>query len=1341
MAAYHLPPPTPLEIHDAQTSEKWKKFKAAWTNYALALELDGKSQAVQVATLLTVIGEDAREVYSTFSNWDAEGDEAKLDPVLAKFEQYCRPRRNVPFQRYCFNRRQQEAGETYEQYRTTLRKMAQECEFGTITPDEILRDRLVFGVRDDKVRERLLREPNLTLAKTDELCRAAESMQVQMKVVGDGDNTVVHAIKADKQQWPSGTSKPEASHKPTRDCWNCGRRHQFYKKDLCPAYGKRCNKCNKLNHFASQCRTSTVANKDVKTIEDDVEEVFPAEVAPVGLDDSQMVTFQLESGCYLRFQVDTGAQCNVLPLRLYKKATKDNRLASITKGRSHITAYGGTTLPVVGTVAIRVRRGSHQYNLHCKLVNSPNIRPLVGRQACLKMGLVSYLDNDELNKPDTGNLPVYSIDIKVAGSVDQLIKQYPEVFGSGIGRLEGEYHIQVDDSYQATQHAPRRVPVAIREQLKETLTQLTKQDIIQPVTEPTPWISSMVVVPKRNGSLRICLDPKDLNRAIQRHHYPLPTIEDIATRLHGTKVFTVVDVKNGFWHVVLDEQSSYLTTFHTPFGRYRWKRMPFGICSAPEIFQRKMHEMIEGLQGVEVIADDFLVFGRGESVEEANRDHDKNLDALLQRCIEKGVRLNANKLQLRLTEVPFIGHRATSEGLCVDPAKVQAIQEMPVPQSVPAVQRLLGLVQYLSKFLPHLADISQPLRILTQKDKDWVWEEAQQKAFETLKTAISSTPVLRYYNIKDEVTLQCDASQSGLGVALLQNEQPVAYASRALTSAETRYAQIEKELLAIVYGCDHFESYVYGREVVHVETDHKPLEMIMLKPLDSAPKRLQRMLLQLQKYNVKVKYKKGEYMYLADTLSRAHRSEVHACEFSHFLEAVDHAKPLALHKDHIQRIRQASASDPVMKSLRQVILDGWPPEKSDVPELAQPYFSIRDELVLQEELVLKGDRLVVPAAIRPEMMAMIHSTHIGVEGCLRRARESLFWPRMGTELKEYISKCDVCLAHRASPGKEPILQHVIPERPWAKVGVDLCELNGRTLLVIVDYFSNFLEVDRVNKATTSGVTKVLKVMFSRYGVPDQVISDNGPQFASSEFTTFAQQWGFEHVTSSPRYPQSNGKAENAVKTVKMLFTKCQDSGQSEYLALLDWRNTPSEGMETSPAQHFFGRRCRTLLPSTESLLSPRYPTQVDVKDIHRQKLKQQAYYNQHSKELQQLHPGEAVQMKRPGETTWSSGECIRLVGPRSYKVRVGSRVYIRNRRQLIPIGKPVPPNEVAEMPDQKVTEDDGPTQPTETPSNEQSEPASASPPRGVTAPALRRSDRIHKAPAWMADYAPSSLIN
>ena len=219
-----------------------------------------------------------------------------------------------------------------------------------------------------------------------------------------------------------------------------------------------------------------------------------------------------------------------------------------------------------------------------------------------------------------------------------------------------------------------------------------------------------------------------------------------------------------------------------------------------------MYEVSEGLKGVEVVADDFVVVGFGDSMEDATKDHDRNLEVFLERCAMKDLKLNDKKLRLRLQEVPFIGHVATSEGLRVDPYKVQAIMEMPSPTDVAAVQRLLGLTQYLSKFLPHLSDITKPLRELTLKDTEWEWGQAQQNALETLKKAVSSTPVLRYYNLKEEVTLQCDASQSGLGAALLQNGQPVAYASRALTSTETHYAQIEKELLAIVFACKHFEA-------------------------------------------------------------------------------------------------------------------------------------------------------------------------------------------------------------------------------------------------------------------------------------------------------------------------------------------------------------------------------------------------------------------------------------------------------------------------------------------------------------------------------------------------------
>ena len=949
----------------------------------------------------------------------------------------------------------------------------------------------------------------------------------------------------------------------------------------------------------------------------------------------------------------------IVPLDLYKKATKDYKLSCVMPGRQTITAYGGSELQVVGRALLRVRRGHLRCRLDCKLVDKQGIRPLLGRKACLGMKIVAYLNNDQLNKPNTEDANMYAVgDGESQVTKEQLIRKYPHVFADGVDLLEGEYHICLDPQAEPVQHAPRRVPVALRDRLQETLDDLVRQEVLAPVTQPTAWVNSMVVVPKKDGKIRICLDPKDLNMAIQREHYPLPTIEEIATRLHGAKVFTVLDAWNGFWHVPLDDASSFLTTFSTPFGRYRWRRMPFGISSAPEVFQRRMHEVIKGLQGVEVVADNSVVVGFGNTMEKATQNHDRNLDAFLQRCLERNVKLNDKKMQLRRQEVPFIGHVATAEGLCVDPSKVQAIVEMPPPSDVTAVQRLLGLAQYLSKFLPHLSDITKPLRELTQKDVAWTWDPQQQQALEKLKRAVSSTPVLRYYNLQEEVTLQCDASQSGLGAGLLQNGQPVAYASRALTPTETRYAQIEKELLAIVFACEHFEAYTYGRDIVNIETDHQPLEAIVRKPLNNAPSRLQHMLLRLQKYNLKVKYKKGKEMFLADTLSRAYLTGVHVCSFSQELEVIDHTVSLAIPVAQLQRLKNVSSSDPVMRTLRDTIQRGWPPSKSGIPESMYPYFDIRDELVIQDNLIFKGPQLVIPAAMRKEMMSVTHASHIGTEGCIRRARETMYWPRMSCELKEYISKCDICMAHCTAPGREPIMQHEYAARPWAEVGADLCDHAGQILLVVSDYYSNFIEVEHLHKATTNTVSKALRTMFARYGVPDVLISDNGPQFASEEFAAFARKWGFDHITSSPHFPQSNGKAENAVKTVKRLFTKCRESNCSEFLALLDWCNTPTEGLGSSPAQRFLGRCCKTVLPAHGALLKPLYSTERDTEAINRQKERQQHYYDMHTKPLKPLSPGDSVRMQLPGQKAWSPGVCAGLVGPRSYEVKVGDRTFV-----------------------------------------------------------------------------------
>ena len=346
--------------------------------------------------------------------------------------------------------------------------------------------------------------------------------------------------------------------------------------------------------------------------------MYQIEVAAVKLDDSQLVTLKLESGNFVRFQPDTGAQCNVLPLKVYKKASKDEKLEKVNCMQTSLVAYRGLKIKVIGRVSLCVWSNERAYLLDCRLVDNKDIRPILGIKSCLAMNIIQYKDNDLLNKPETGSSLVYAVEDQPSPvTKEQLMLQFPDVFNEGLEQLDGEYKIRLDENVPPVQHALRRVTVAVRPQLKETSDALEAQGVIAQVTTPTKWISSMVAVPRKNGKLRICLDPKDLNRAIQRENYQLPTVEDIATRLHGAKVFTVMDIRNGFWHVSLDKESSYLTTFQTPFGCYRWKRIPFGISSAPEVFQRKMHELIEGLVGVEVVADDFIAVGYGNTFEEA----------------------------------------------------------------------------------------------------------------------------------------------------------------------------------------------------------------------------------------------------------------------------------------------------------------------------------------------------------------------------------------------------------------------------------------------------------------------------------------------------------------------------------------------------------------------------------------------------------------------------------------------------------------------------------------------------------------------------------------------------
>ena len=392
--------------------------------------------------------------------------------------------------------------------------------------------------------------------------------------------------------------------------------------------------------------------------------------------------------------------------------------------------------------------------------------------------------------------------------------------------------------------------------------------IIAKVTEPTEWVNALVVVEKAHtGRLRVCLDPKDLNKAIKRPHYPLPTLEDITARLAGARYFSVLDARSGYWAIKLTEESSKLTTFNTPFGRYRFLRLPFGVISAQDEFQRKIDETYQGLTGVVAIVDDILIYGA------TREERDRNLRAMLQRSHEKGVRLNPEKSIIGATEVSYFGHRLSADGIKPDPAKVAAIKMMEPPKSRAELETVLGMVNYLAKFAPSLSEINAPLRQLLKQSNEFLWDTQHDAAFRKMKEVITREPgpVLAYFDPDKELSLQVDASKYGLGAVLLQAGRPISYASKSLTDSEINYAQIKKEMYAILFGFKRFHQYAYGRHVL-VESDHKPLESIMKKPLAAAPPRLQRMILQLQKYDFTITHCPGKEIPVADTLKEGQGS-------------------------------------------------------------------------------------------------------------------------------------------------------------------------------------------------------------------------------------------------------------------------------------------------------------------------------------------------------------------------------------------------------------------------------------------------------------------------------------
>ena len=722
--------------------------------------------------------------------------------------------------------------------------------------------------------------------------------------------------------------------------------------------------------------------------------------------------------------------------------------------------------------------------------------------------------------------------------------------------------------------------------------------------------------------------------------------------------------------------------------------------------QKRNEETFGDISGVHVIADDLIIAAADE------QEHDRTLRKVLERARDKGVKFNSGKIQFKIDQVEYMGNLVSSTGLKPDPKKVEAIINMPQPSDVPSLQRLLGMIKYLSQYIPNESAITAPLRELLKKDAEWSWNHEHDRAMDKLRDILSSEPVLAFYDVTRPVTIQADASQSGLGAGLLQDGKPVAYASRSMTSAEENYSQIEKEMLAMCFATSKFHQYIYGKPGICVQTDHKPLESILKKPMCKAPPRLQRLMMRIQPYDLIVSYVPGKYMYLADTLSRAYVKGEPEVSLDEEMSRVVHSlvENTTVSASKMCEIRDAAQDDPALQQIKRLILDGWPKSIKGIPAEARPYWNIRDELHIAEGVIFVGERVVIPEQLRKQMLLLVHESHLGAEKCKARARTVMYWPGMAQDIENVVSKCSVCLKYSNSQAKEPMIPHEIKDGRWRKIAMDIMTYHGNDFLVIVDYYSKYPEFSQLPDKTAKTIVAHTKSVCSRHGIPEEIVSDNMP-FGSREFREYAREWGIKVTTSSPGYAQSNGQAERYVQTLKNLFKKADEDGRDPYLALLEYRNTPITGLQYSPAQLLMSRTLRSKLPTSEKLLQPKV---VDAHaDLQRRQESQKAYYDRRTVPLKQLQPGDVVRVQRG--KVWDpaivTGVCDQQ--PRSYIIQNEHGSLRRNRRHL---------KNTAERPPLLVPPDDvrGPTQevrpPPPTAEPRPVEPPPPEPPVAVASP-------------------------
>lgn len=1276
---------------------EFNRIQDRWSTYSLQLEQHFEANNVnddstKRACLLSWIGSESLELLQKLIT--GKVNDKSFAELTTAFANHFQSKQHILAARFKFFKTTMKSGQSYADWVAELRGIARDCDFQCkkggceeSSVDYHIRDMLVIHTPHDNVRSTALQKTNPTLEEVLQIATLyEETKQSCNEIKGESSSSSVNSIisKNHHQNDHRGRSR---HRKPTRhrsssrpmqkSCPGCGSSHQ---RINCYHYKKKsvCDTCSKVGHISAVCNSrSTVSHRSkssnqsqkrqeavnqcnhqqfhqvsaVDVINAEITEVQQSAIQPSNCD--KIAVDINVNNQVLNFQVDTGATCTLVGQSGYEQLNKP----SCEPVNQIVKAYGGHQIPIKGVANVHVKWNDMKMNLPLLIVNSKEASNILGldwfKALKFQINIPNYHNSKNLCYLVSGQT---SSQVSLQSAIKIICEQYPEIFIPSLGLCKSfKADIILKENAHPKYWKPYNLPFALYDDVKAEINRLVNSGVLKSI-KSSEWASPIVIVKKPTGQIRICADFKvSVNSQIEIDRYPIPRIEELFHKLQGGQYFSKIDLSEAYLQIELTDEAKKIMVINTPFGLYQYQRLPFGIASAPGIFQRLMDEVTASIPGCAVYLDDIIVTGK------TNDEHICNLKEVFVRLDQYGLKCKREKCRFAEEKIEYVGHIIDSKGFFPSEKRLDAIKLMPRPQNLKELEAFIGKLNYYNKFMPNFSSKAGPLNELRRQGVEFKWTNRQQTAFQELKDTIINAVQLVHYQSDIPLRLATDASKYGIGAVISHvypdgSEHPISFASKTLTETQIGYSQIEKEALSIIYGVTKFHQYLYGRKFELV-TDHQALTTLF-NPNKKLPvmtlHRLQRWAIVLLSYNYTIRYNSTKHHANADALSRLpvgadpefDREEKNMCNVYEVYQSIIDECPV-----NAKSVALFTKDDTILKEVGHMISNGWPAtfKNSNIQDNLKPYFDRRFSLSLQNGIVLlQSDytRVVIPVALRSQVLHMLHEGHWGKSRMKQMARRYVWFPKIDEEIEKVSKSCSIC-SSKASDPKKQFSPWPQATEPWERIHLDFAgPFFSRMWLIVVDSFSKFPYTIELQSATSATTISSLQKILSIEGLPRTIVSDNGTQFTSDEFKKFCELNSIEHLTIAPFHPASNGLAERFVRTFKESFSKLMMDSNDKDLALFKYlstyRTTPDPVSGKSPAELLHGRQPR-------NILSVLMPTTKHTK----------------AADLTKFYVGQQVHARNySGKGKWIDGTIKKVVGRRMYVIQISNGIIRRHQNQL-----------------------------------------------------------------------------